>query len=822
VRQKIRSRKNRWKRIGLILFAAVILSFTQLDGISALADSGSSVSHEAGSGSFSIFRTASAADIGETDETGDSSSSDESGDDGADRSPDGNDGSENSQESDVCAHSHTELVGAVEATCLETGYTGDLICLDCGAVLEYGEEIPLIDHVWDEGTVTQEADCTTAGSVTYTCTVCGSVRVDAVSALGHDYSMVEYVSPKSDEDGYALYECTRCGDSYTQLFAATGSDDDEIIYGDISDAGSKSLTFYVGYFGMSYVQKSVVTLDEILANCVMVTQVYSYIDKSDHVVYDRATGPLFSEVLDYAGIDTDSIDRFRFATADSGDSYFGGEYTWDLIFQKRYYYPLIGEYFSADGFTDITEATSEEIRVQPMLAVWDSWLRYGYGEGYDASNHVNLKATNCFRLMYGQTTISEVDASSSAHSIHSIYIQYEGSPTIDAGDDLELSISEDYQMSANINTADDTLTEAYQEAVVWSSSDESVVQVDSSTGQITVVGEGTATITASAVVGGLTISDSLTVTVTAGEEDLSGGGEGDGSGTGSDDEGDGSGTGTGEGDDSGTGDGDSEGSGAGTDEGDGSGTEDGDNEGSGTGSDEGDGSDDGGGGSEEPDDSDAGDDDSGHAVNPDVDDGNDDDAAETDDPGADDTDSDDTETTDDGDDSDAAESDSSDTDTMEASDSDEAGQTGSSASDSQTTDQYVVASAVGQPEQLVSVYVLSAAELAASEENTESSDDVTSEEDSDSEVSSDSEETQDAEDVAEETVDGEESGTEQETGLLLRSVSVGEGGGGSSGEGGALLLTMTEYENKLLIGILTAVFFGLGCVIMTVKYKKEL
>ncbi|MCD7865245.1 MAG: BspA family leucine-rich repeat surface protein, partial [Clostridiales bacterium] len=725
--------------------------FSQPDGISALADSGSGVSHDIVSGSIRLSVAAAAEDTDGADESGDDSAAGENS--GSDESGDaGTDGSEDDESGSVCARSRTELEGAVEATCLETGYTGDLVCLDCGAVLEYGEEIPATDHVWDEGTVTQEADCTNSGSVTYTCTVCGSVRVDAVNALGHDYSMVEYVSPKSDEDGYAIYECTRCGDSYTQIFAATGGDDAELIYGDISEASSDTLTFYVGYYGMSYVEKSVVTLNEILANCVMVTQIYSYIDKSDHAVYDQATGPLFVELLDYAGIDTDSISRFRFATTDSGESYFGGEYTYSLIFQKRYYYPLIGDYLSADGFTDITAATSTQIRVEPMLAVWDSWLRYGYGEGYDASNHVNMKATNCFRLMYGQTTISEVDASSSAHSIHSIYIQYEGSPSIDAGDDLELKVSEDYQVSVEISTADEALTDAFLDAVSWNSSDESVVQVDSSTGQLTVVGEGTATITVSAVVGGMTISDSLTVTVTAGDEDLDGGGEGDGSGTGSEEgegngsgEDGGSGTGTGEGDGSGTGDGDGEGSGTGTEEGDGdgegsgTGSEEGDGEGSGTETDEGDGS-----YTDEPDEADTDDSDGTAAYEPDDGDSGDEDISDTDDANDSSSEASDTDENDSG----TAESGGGDTETSESSASDDAGSSESVSSDSRTQSQYVVASAEGQPDQLVNVYVLSAADLSETEENSESENEETQEEASELEDASESEDTQAVEDVA--------------------------------------------------------------------------
>ena len=43
-------------------------------------------------------------------------------------------------------HENTELVGAKDATCTEDGYTGDLYCTDCGALLVKGEVIPATGH----------------------------------------------------------------------------------------------------------------------------------------------------------------------------------------------------------------------------------------------------------------------------------------------------------------------------------------------------------------------------------------------------------------------------------------------------------------------------------------------------------------------------------------------------------------------------------------------------------------------------------------------------------------------------------------------------
>ena len=47
-------------------------------------------------------------------------------------------------------HANTELRDAMEATCTEAGYTGDTWCLDCGRRLSVGQDIPALDHDWQE------------------------------------------------------------------------------------------------------------------------------------------------------------------------------------------------------------------------------------------------------------------------------------------------------------------------------------------------------------------------------------------------------------------------------------------------------------------------------------------------------------------------------------------------------------------------------------------------------------------------------------------------------------------------------------------------
>ena len=46
----------------------------------------------------------------------------------------------------TCAHANTKTEGAVEATCDASGFTGKVVCIDCGAVLKNSEVIEPLGH----------------------------------------------------------------------------------------------------------------------------------------------------------------------------------------------------------------------------------------------------------------------------------------------------------------------------------------------------------------------------------------------------------------------------------------------------------------------------------------------------------------------------------------------------------------------------------------------------------------------------------------------------------------------------------------------------
>ena len=147
----------------------------------------------------------------------------------------------------ACDHAHTEVRNAKEATCKETGYTGDTYCKDCGALLTTGTTIPLADHQGGTATCTQKAVCTVCGqeygtlnannhihteirgAVAATCTAggyngdtyctdCGvkTKTGTATPALGHNYTGKVTTEPTTEKEGVRTYTCDRCGHSYTE------------------------------------------------------------------------------------------------------------------------------------------------------------------------------------------------------------------------------------------------------------------------------------------------------------------------------------------------------------------------------------------------------------------------------------------------------------------------------------------------------------------------------------------------------------------------------------------------------------------------------
>ena len=182
-------------------------------------------------------------------------------------------GDEKTEKVSATGHQHTEIRNKKEATCKETGYSGDTWCKDCGKKILSGQTIAKTEnHSWDAGKVTTKATCTEEGEKTFTCSICGDEKTEKVSATGHQHTEIRNKKeatcketgysgdtwckdcgkkilsgqtiaktedhswnqgeitkePTCKEEGEKTFTCSICGDEKTEKVSATGHQHTEI------------------------------------------------------------------------------------------------------------------------------------------------------------------------------------------------------------------------------------------------------------------------------------------------------------------------------------------------------------------------------------------------------------------------------------------------------------------------------------------------------------------------------------------------------------------------------------------------------------------
>ncbi len=92
----------------------------------------------------------------------------------------------------LAATGHTEVTDPAKyATCTSTGLTEGKHCSVCNAVLVAQETIPMKDHSWNSGTVTEEPTLDQEGQKTYTCQTCGKTKTEAIPALRGSFLKID-------------------------------------------------------------------------------------------------------------------------------------------------------------------------------------------------------------------------------------------------------------------------------------------------------------------------------------------------------------------------------------------------------------------------------------------------------------------------------------------------------------------------------------------------------------------------------------------------------------------------------------------------------
>lgn len=98
-------------------------------------------------------------------------------------------------------------------TCTEIGWNAYDTCSRCDYTTTY-QELPALNHDLVRH-VAQAPTCTEKGWNAYeTCSRCDHTTYTELPALNHDYQAVT-VAPTCEADGYTVFTCSRCKDSYT-------------------------------------------------------------------------------------------------------------------------------------------------------------------------------------------------------------------------------------------------------------------------------------------------------------------------------------------------------------------------------------------------------------------------------------------------------------------------------------------------------------------------------------------------------------------------------------------------------------------------------
>ena len=103
---------------------------------------------------------------------------------------------------------------AQAATCTEIGWDAYKTCSRLGCNYTTYQEIPALNHDLVNHNA-KAPTCTEKGWDAYeTCSRCDYTTYAELSALNHDYQAVT-VEPTCETDGYTVFTCSRCKDSYT-------------------------------------------------------------------------------------------------------------------------------------------------------------------------------------------------------------------------------------------------------------------------------------------------------------------------------------------------------------------------------------------------------------------------------------------------------------------------------------------------------------------------------------------------------------------------------------------------------------------------------
>lgn len=298
-----------------------------------------------------------------------------------------------------------------------------------------------------------------------------------------------------------------------------------------ADSVTDTISVRIGYFGWTeeqYVEKAVFSwqdLDDWYGGALDThEEFYSYYNGSGRTYLVYARGFYIRDLLEYAGVDVNSIASIDFFTKDHTNGAYRSFTKYALLDQPRYYFPNLaadpetGELYAWDGGDDLWVGAYQ---VEPMLALEDytEWDTSGFD--FESYADESLFSTGSrFHLFFGQQSPEEAATSSAAKYVYQILVTFSGTPVLSSEEDtLDLTVGSDHALHITADAEDDALTQYVQTHLQYTSSDPAIVSVDQY-GTVHVHAAGDAVISA------LFGESSVSVRVHVGDGGVSGTGSG--------------------------------------------------------------------------------------------------------------------------------------------------------------------------------------------------------------------------------------------------------------------------------------------------------
>ncbi len=279
--------------------------------------------------------------------------------------------------------------------------------------------------------------------------------------------------------------------------------------------GEKTTTvdIYVGYFGNTYAYIGTVTENEMKNNCECGEWTYSSIDRGNRTRHNVACGVTMESLLEYVGIDVNSIDMIYFLGTD--DDYYSG---FKDLFTTRYYFPYLeaGFNYQTPGNSNRYLIMSDYYPVPAILAFEDSLRQDAQVDGaFDAEEYRSwMNDENCLRIVFGQLVWDEVATADSVKCVYELATRLTGSPI--TTEDVELDYgggSVPLSYYYNVETGYEELNELIRNGLrIWSE-DPDIVQWNEEDGTITALQAGVGRIMIEYEDGGEEFLETVTVTV---------------------------------------------------------------------------------------------------------------------------------------------------------------------------------------------------------------------------------------------------------------------------------------------------------------------